>query len=81
MRRAEGRAIEDADVLTVSVNDFMAEGGDGFTMLAEPEGRDDTGIVDLDALIAWLERLPQPARAPADQRVRALGGTGPGGRP
>lgn len=81
MRLPDGRAISDADILSVSVNDFMAEGGDGFTMLAEPRARDDTGIVDLDALIAWLERMPRPVRAPADQRVRALGGAGRGGHP
>ncbi|MDX1579821.1 MAG: 5'-nucleotidase C-terminal domain-containing protein [Gemmatimonadota bacterium] len=56
------------EVYDVTVNDFMATGGAGYTMFLEAESADFTGIVDLEALVAYLEGLPQPVRAPSDQR-------------
>lgn len=49
----EGRPIEPQAVYRVTVNSFLADGGDGFTVLIEGEGRLG-GPQDLDALIAWL---------------------------
>ena len=51
--RLEGRPIEPQAVYRVTVNSFLADGGDGFTVLTEGEGRLG-GPPDLDALIAWL---------------------------
>ena len=63
-----GEEITDTGTYTVSVNDFMAAGGDNLTMIMKPLGRVDTGIVDLDALIAYLQKLPQPVRADTPKR-------------
>jgi 5'-nucleotidase len=52
----------------VVVNNFLAEGGDGYTMLLEGRGLDHTGIVDLDALIEHLGSLPSPTPLPATGR-------------
>jgi hypothetical protein len=46
----------------------MAAGGDNLTMIMQPVGRVDTGIVDLDALIAYLQKQPQPVRADTVRR-------------
>jgi hypothetical protein len=61
----------------------MAGGGDGLTVLINARGRVDTGIVDLDALIEYLQKQAQPVRAPTEDRLRhAAGiGTSPRNRP
>jgi 2',3'-cyclic-nucleotide 2'-phosphodiesterase (5'-nucleotidase family) len=68
-----GRALEPTRVYSVAVNDFLAAGGDGFTAFANPVSSDDGGIVDLDALIAWMRSLPQPVAAPPEARIRRIG--------
>lgn len=51
----EGTPIDPSATYRVVTNNFMARGGDKLTALAEAKGRRvDTGIVDLDALIAYL---------------------------
>ena len=60
-----GRPIESARTYRVAVNNFLAQGGDGFTVLTQ--GRFVTGGgSDLDALEAFIAR---GARASADARV------------
>ena len=48
-----GRPIDAAASYRVTVNSFLASGGDGFTVLTEGRDRRDAGL-DLDALEAWL---------------------------
>lgn len=72
MRLASGEPINDTATYTVTANNFMAEGGDGFAILMQASERDDTGIVDLDALTAYLESLPQPVAPPVDTRLRPV---------
>ncbi len=64
---ADGRPLDDSARYTLAVPDFMAAGGSGYAMLRLPS--ENTGVVDLDALVAWLRSLPQPVRAPAEVRV------------
>ena len=68
-RRAPGQRVREVTVqgrrlrhdagYTLAVDDFLAGGGDGYNMLiglpAEPGG-----ILDVDGLITYLRRLPQP---------------------
>jgi 2',3'-cyclic-nucleotide 2'-phosphodiesterase (5'-nucleotidase family) len=56
----DGSPIDPARTYRVAVNNFMAEGGDGFTVLLEGANVENTGIVDLDALIRHLRGLPAP---------------------
>jgi 5'-nucleotidase len=44
---------------SVVVNSYLAEGGDNFTVLREGTDRLG-GPLDLDALVDYLQRLPQP---------------------
>jgi 5'-nucleotidase len=53
--RLNGKPIDPAARYRVSVNNFMASGGDNFTVLAEGTDAVDAGL-DLDALEAWLKR-------------------------
>ncbi len=61
--RLDGRPIDPAMDYRVTVNSYMASGGDGFTVLME--GRDKvTGLIDVDAAEAYFAaRLPMPSPA------------------
>ena len=56
---------------TVTVNSFMAAGGDGFTVLTEGANRI-IGPVDLDALVTHIGTLPQPFTAVVENRIQRL---------
>ncbi|RZQ65458.1 bifunctional metallophosphatase/5'-nucleotidase [Amycolatopsis suaedae] len=67
----EGKPVEDAAQYRVSVNNFLAAGGDGFTEFTK--GTNLTGgPVDLDALIAYFAAHPTVAPPPAD-RITVVG--------
>ena len=54
------------------VSNFVASGGDGFTSIRNARGlRVDTGIVDSDALMAYLKPM-KTVHPPIEQRVRVL---------
>jgi 2',3'-cyclic-nucleotide 2'-phosphodiesterase/3'-nucleotidase/5'-nucleotidase len=63
-----GEPLRDERTYTITVNDFLAAGGDGFAMLLGAEERTEVGITDLDALIDYLRGLPAPVRAPTEPR-------------
>ncbi len=69
--RKGGAPIDPAASYRVVVNNFMAAGGDNYTVL--PSGTNPVGgAQDIDALIAWVKSLPQPFGAPAGGRITRL---------
>jgi 5'-nucleotidase len=50
------------------VNGFMAGGGDNFIVLTEGTNRV-VGPVDLDALVDYVQQLPQPFNAQIAGRI------------
>jgi 5'-nucleotidase len=54
--RVDGKPLEDGKTYRVVANNFLADGGDNFPALAAGTGRIDTGMRDLDALIAHLKQ-------------------------
>ena len=64
MMELAGRPIGPTDKLRVTVNNFLASGGDGFSTLAAGTDATDGGF-DLDAMEAWLAKgqpVPSPGR-------------------
>jgi 2',3'-cyclic-nucleotide 2'-phosphodiesterase (5'-nucleotidase family) len=63
-----GRTLAEGAIYNVIVNDFLATGGDN---LGPPPGARMTplNVADLDALVAYLQKLPAPVRAPAESRI------------
>jgi len=62
----KGEPVDPAASYRVSVNNFLAAGGDGFTTFTE--GTNLTGgPIDLDAFIAYLQANPGLAAPPADR--------------
>jgi 5'-nucleotidase len=64
----DGAPIDDGAVYRVTMNSFLATGGDNFTVFAE--GRDPAGgPLDLDALEAWIA-ASSPLTPPVADRIR-----------
>jgi len=66
--RKNGAPIDHAAVYSVTVNDFLAAGGDNFTVFLKGH-RQTGGPIDLKALIAYLQGLPQPFGASIEGRI------------
>ena len=68
--RLDGQPLDDTSTVRVTVNGFMAGGGDGFGVLRQ--GRDRvTGMMDIDALEAFVKSNPTLAPGPLD-RIRRM---------
>ncbi|MBM4188851.1 MAG: bifunctional metallophosphatase/5'-nucleotidase [Gemmatimonadetes bacterium] len=67
IRLRDGRRVTPNGRYTLGISDFLAGGGGGYAML-RPVRQRPSNVVDLDATIAWLRRLPQPVRARAERR-------------
>ncbi|MGC4175304.1 5'-nucleotidase C-terminal domain-containing protein [Demequina sp.] len=52
--RLNGKSIADTAVLKVTVNSFLASGGDNFTVFKEGANKADSGRVDLQAQVDYL---------------------------
>jgi 2',3'-cyclic-nucleotide 2'-phosphodiesterase (5'-nucleotidase family) len=65
----DGRVIEAGDTVTVALTDFVAGGGDGYSMFREERWRR-ADLLDLDALLDYLAARPQPVTAPTVGRWR-----------
>ncbi|MGN9917894.1 bifunctional metallophosphatase/5'-nucleotidase [Micromonospora palomenae] len=63
-----GATVADAGTYRVTVNNFLAGGGDGFTALKSGTNQV-TGMIDLDAFVAYLT-ASSPVSAPALDRIR-----------
>jgi 2',3'-cyclic-nucleotide 2'-phosphodiesterase (5'-nucleotidase family) len=66
---ANGAPLDTAARYRVILNDFSALGGDGLEFTTGAIRTEPLGIVDLDAFIAYLRKLPQPVRAPKERRI------------
>lgn len=67
-----GRALDPAAGYGVTVNSYLADGGDEFSVLLEGTDRVG-GPLDLEGLVRWMPGQPQPLRAPAvGQRIKRL---------
>lgn len=79
LRLEDGTPVADDSTYSVTTNNFMAQGGDGYTMLRDAPDVTNTGIVDLDAFVGHLADLPQPIRYEVQGRIR-FAGRGPAAR-
>ncbi len=67
--KVDGKALDDNQTYRVVANNFLAEGGDNIPMFAKGTRRVETGLRDLDALIAYLQKHPE---AGGTQRIRKI---------
>ena len=71
-----GELVGEGDSYTVTVNSFLAAGGDNFGALAEGTNRADSGKIDLQSMVDYFEANPV---ASPDYAQRAVGVTAPAG--
>jgi 2',3'-cyclic-nucleotide 2'-phosphodiesterase (5'-nucleotidase family) len=60
----DGREVGNTDTVTVATTEFVATGGDAYAPFGGGK-HVRTGMLDLDALVLYLESLPGPVRPPA----------------
>lgn len=65
--------LDDARAYTIVVNDFEYTGGSGLGFGNAVRRAENLDLVDLDAFIRYLERLPQPVTPPTDKRFVITG--------
>lgn len=71
-----GQKIDETATYTVAVNNFMADGGDGYTILKQ--GTDRTVLkTDLDTLIDYVKAQSRPIYAEIEDRITLLDTTAP----
>ncbi|MGY1713994.1 bifunctional metallophosphatase/5'-nucleotidase [Geodermatophilus sp. SYSU D01106] len=68
--RLGGQPVDPAATYRITVNNFLADGGDGFTVLRSGTNRV-TGVIDLDAFTAYLG-ANSPVAAPTDDRITTV---------
>ncbi len=69
---ANGEAVRTDGVYDVAITDFLATGtGDGYRGFGRATSREDVGLTDLEAVIQYLQSLPQPVHIAADRRYIA----------
>jgi 2',3'-cyclic-nucleotide 2'-phosphodiesterase (5'-nucleotidase family) len=66
---ANGAPLDTTARYRVILNDFMALGGEALGFTTGVVRTEPLSIIDLDALIAYLRKQPQPVRAPAELRI------------
>ena len=71
-RLPSGRGISRGRTYTLAVSDFLADGGDGFTML-RGKPTEDADADDIGALVRYLTVLRQPVDAPDAPRLHTGG--------
>ena len=64
----DGSPLDPDTRYLVTANDFISNGGGGYTTFAEAEIIESTGLGDLDALVAYIGTRPQPFPIPRDPR-------------
>ena len=68
--RLNGKPIDPAAPIASSLNNYLASGGDGLSAFTAGTDITDKGIIDLDALVAWIA----PGRTPpAPNRIKIIG--------
>jgi 2',3'-cyclic-nucleotide 2'-phosphodiesterase (5'-nucleotidase family) len=71
IRLDDGRVVDADDTIAMGLSEFVATGGDRYTSFTQ--GRmTRTEMVDLDAVIAHLQSLPQPVQPPSVGRWQPI---------
>ena len=77
----DGAAIQPATVYSVTVNSFLASGGDNFTALAGGTGKQDTGQTDLEGMVDYMAAFASGAPLAVDYAQHQVGVSFPAAAP
>jgi 5'-nucleotidase len=76
-----GKAIEPATAYSVTVNSFLASGGDNFREFAKGTAKRDTGKVDLQAMVDYMAAKAATTPLAVNKEQRQVGVTWPATAP
>ena len=68
----DGRALIPDRLHTMTVNNFMATGGDDYGPFEDALEATNTGLIDSEVFADYLEKLPRPIRYGIQNRIRQL---------
>lgn len=68
----DGSPLDPEETYSVTVNSFLASGGDNFHELADGADKRDTGKIDLSAMVDYLAEQTAEAPLPVDYGQRAV---------
>ena len=77
----DGTPIDLATTYSVTVNSFLASGGDNFTALAGGTNKQDTGKTDLQAMVDYMAEFADTTPLAVDYAQHAVGVLFPAGAP
>lgn len=77
----DGEPIDPAASYSVTVNSFLATGGDNFGVFAEGADARDTGKIDLSAMVDYMAAFAAEEPLPVDYSQRAVGVSFPADAP
>jgi 5'-nucleotidase len=77
----DGGPIDPAASYSVTVNSFLASGGDNFAAFADGANKRDTGRIDLSAMVDYLATFAADAPLAVDSSQRAVGVSFPADAP
>lgn len=66
-----GEELDPNRTYSITVNNFLAEGGDFFTVFRQGTNRQ-TGVTDVEALVNYVQKLPKPFTYRIEGRIRKL---------
>jgi len=66
---ANGEPLSDVKTYSVIVNNFVLHRGEGYDLESRAVSSTPLSIIDLDALIQYLQQLPTPVMAPTEVRI------------
>ncbi len=69
---ADGQPLSDARTYTVIVNNFVLHRGEGYNVESRAISSTPLDIIDLDALVRYLQQLPSPVTAPTEVRIAPI---------
>jgi 2',3'-cyclic-nucleotide 2'-phosphodiesterase (5'-nucleotidase family) len=67
-----GRVVSPQRTYTMTINNFMASGGDDYGPFGEALESVNTGLIDSDVFASYLESLPRPVRYGFQNRIAQL---------
>ncbi len=70
--KKDGVAIDRSRLYSVATVNFLATGGDGFSVFREGTGQVN-GPIDIDVMVSYLQALPRPFPLPETGRVKRIG--------
>jgi 5'-nucleotidase len=65
----ENEPIDPARTFTIVTNNFLSTGGDGFSTFAEGTGTADSGRIDLDAFVSYIQDLGTVSPDPVQRSI------------